>query len=229
MICGGAESMVTPLGFAGFTALKALSTRNDDPTKASRPFDNGRDGFVMGEGCGLLLLESLDHAQKRGAKILAEVVGFGASSDAFHMTAPPEDGSGMALAMENAIREAGIPANAVDHINAHGTSTKLNDFCETTAIKSVFGEHAKEIAIAANKSQIGHLLGAAGGVEAAFSVKTLETGIIPGTINLTDPDPDCDLDYCKEGPREKQAEYALSNSFGFGGTNACILFKKFEN
>ncbi|WP_027180353.1 beta-ketoacyl-ACP synthase II [Maridesulfovibrio bastinii] len=229
MICGGAESTVTPLGFAGFTALKALSTRNEDPTKASRPFDNGRDGFVMGEGCGLLLLESLDHAQKRGAKILAEVVGFGASSDAFHMTAPPEDGSGMALAMENAIREAGIPANAVDHINAHGTSTKLNDFCETTAIKSVFGEHAKEIAIAANKSQIGHLLGAAGGVEAAFSVKTLETGIIPGTINLTDPDPDCDLDYCKEGPREKQAEYALSNSFGFGGTNACILFKKFEN
>lgn len=229
MICGGAESTVTPLGFAGFTALKALSQRNDDPATASRPFDNGRDGFVMGEGSGLLLLESLEHAQERGAEILAEVVGFGASSDAFHMTAPPEDGSGMALAMENAVREAGVSPEVIDHINAHGTSTKLNDFCETKAIKSVFGDNAYKIAISANKSQIGHLLGAAGGVEAAFAVKTLHTGIIPGTINLTDPDPDCDLDYCKDGPREKQAEYVLSNSFGFGGTNACMLFKKFEN
>ncbi len=229
MICGGAESTVTPLGFAGFTSLKALSTRNDDPSGASRPFDNGRDGFVMGEGCGLLLLESLEHAQARGANILAEVVGFGASGDAFHMTAPPEDGSGMSLAMECAIREAGVSPSDIDHVNAHGTSTKLNDFCETKALKSVFGDHAYNLAISANKSQIGHLLGAAGGVECSFAVKTLETGIIPGTINLTDPDPDCDLDYCKEGPREKQAEYVLSNSFGFGGTNACMLFKKFES
>lgn len=228
MICGGAESTITPLGFAGFTAMKALSTRNDDPETASRPFDSGRDGFVMGEGAGLLLLESLEHARKRGAEILAEVVGFGASSDAYHMTAPPEDGAGMARAMNAAIREAKIDPSEVDHINAHGTSTKLNDFCETKAIHKVFGEHAKDIAISANKSQIGHLLGGAGGVEAAFAVKTLATGIIPGTANQIEADPDCDLDYVKEGKREQQVNYALSNSFGFGGTNGCMLFKKFE-
>jgi 3-oxoacyl-[acyl-carrier-protein] synthase II len=229
MICGGSESTITPLAFAGFNAMKALSTRNDDPEHASRPFDKERDGFVMGEGCGLLLLESLDHARARGAKILAEVVGCGASGDAYHMTAPPEDGSGAAIAMQKAIEEAGIAPSAVDHINAHGTSTYLNDLCETRAIKSVFGAHAKNIVICGNKGQIGHLLGAAGGVEAVFSVMTLATGIIPGTVNQTSPDPECDLDYCADGPRKKQAEYALSNSFGFGGTNGCMLFKRFTD
>lgn len=227
MICGGAESTITRLGVAGFNAMKALSTRNDEPELASRPFDTDRTGFIMGEGCGLLLLESLEHAKARGAEILAEVVGFGASGDAHHMTAPPEDGSGMAYAMQAAIREAKVDPSEIDHINAHGTSTYLNDLCETRAIKSVFGDHAYNINICANKSQIGHLLGAAGGVEAVFSVKTLVEGIIPGTINRTNPDPECDLDVCPEGPREKQVEYVLSNSFGFGGTNACVLFKRF--
>lgn len=229
MICGGAESTITPLAFAGFNAMKALSTRNDDPEHASRPFDKDRDGFVMGEGCGLLLLESLDHAKARGAKILAEVVGCGASGDAYHMTAPPEDGSGAAIAMQKAIEEAGIAPSQVDHINAHGTSTYLNDLCETRAIKSVFGAHAKNIAICGNKGQIGHLLGAAGGVEAVFSVMTLATGIIPGTVNQISPDPECDLDYGAAGARKQQAEYALSNSFGFGGTNGCMLFKRFTD
>ena len=227
MICGGAESTITPLGVAGFNAMKALSTRNDEPELASRPFDMDRTGFIMGEGCGLLLLESLEHAQARGANILAEVVGFGASGDAYHMTAPPEDASGMSLAMAAAIREAGIDPAQVDHINAHGTSTKLNDLCETRAIKKVFGDHAYDIAVCANKSQMGHLLGAAGGVEAVFAVKTLAEGIIPGTINRDTPDPECDLDITVEGPRRQQVEFVLSNSFGFGGTNGCILFKRF--
>lgn len=227
MICGGAESTITPLGVAGFNAMRALSVRNDEPELASRPFDADRTGFIMGEGCGLLLLESLEHAEKRGAKILAEVVGFGASGDAYHMTAPQEDGAGMSLAMAAAVREAGIDPSQVDHINAHGTSTKLNDLCETRAIKTVFGDHAHNIDICANKSQMGHLLGAAGGVEAVFAVKTLAEGIIPGTINRDTPDPDCDLNITVDGPRKKQAEYVLSNSFGFGGTNACMLFKRF--
>jgi len=227
MLCGGAESTITPLAFAGFNAMKALSTRNDDPEHASRPFDKERDGFIMGEGCGLLLLESLDHAKARGAKILAEVVGCGASGDAYHMTAPPEDGSGAAIAMQKAIEEAGIAPGEVDHINAHGTSTYLNDLCETRAIKTVFGAHAKNIAISGNKGQTGHLLGAAGGVEAVFSVMTLSTGIIPGTVNQLTPDPECDLDYCADGPRKQQVNYVLSNSFGFGGTNGCMLFKRF--
>jgi len=227
MICGGAESTITRLGVAGFNAMKALSVRNDEPELASRPFDADRTGFIMGEGCGLLLLESLEHAEARGAEILAEVVGFGASGDAYHMTAPPEDGAGMAYAMAGALREAKVDPSEVDHINAHGTSTYLNDLCETRAIKKVFGDHAYDIDICANKSQIGHLLGAAGGVEAVFAVKTLVGGVIPGTINQTNPDPECDLDICADGPREKQAEYALSNSFGFGGTNACVLFKRF--
>ena len=227
MVCGGAESTITRLGVAGFNAMKALSVRNDEPELASRPFDADRTGFIMGEGCGLLLLESLDHAKARGAEILAEVVGFGASGDAYHMTAPPEDGSGMAYAMAAALREARIDPSSVDHINAHGTSTYLNDLCETRAIKKVFGDHAYDINICANKSQIGHLLGAAGGVEAVFAVKTISEGVIPGTINRTNPDPECDLDVCADGPREKQVEYALSNSFGFGGTNACVLFKRF--
>jgi len=227
MVCGGAESTISPLAVAGFNAMKALSVRNDEPELASRPFDKDRTGFIMGEGCGLLLLESLEHAQARGAKILAEVVGFGASGDAYHMTAPPEDGSGMAYAMSGALREAKVDPSEIDHINAHGTSTYLNDLCETRAIKKVFGDHAYDINISANKSQIGHLLGAAGGVEAVFSVKTLSEGIIPGTINRDTPDPECDLDMCTDGPREKQVNYVLSNSFGFGGTNACVLFKRF--
>ena len=228
MICGGSESTITPLAFAGFNASKALSTRNDDPEHASRPFDKDRDGFVMGEGCGLLLLESLDHARARGAKILAEVVGFGASSDAYHMVAPPEDGSGAAIAMKKALEEGEVAPERVDHINAHGTSTHLNDLCETRAIKTVFGAHAKNIAICSNKGQMGHLLGAAGGVEAVFSVMALSTGTIPGTVNQITPDPECDLDYGAAGPRQQQAEFVLSNSFGFGGTNACMLFKRFE-
>lgn len=228
MICGGAESTISHLAVAGFNAMKALSVRNDEPEKASRPFDKDRTGFVMGEGCGLLLLESLEHAKARGAEILAEVVGYGASGDAYHMTAPPEDGSGMAYAMAAAVREAKVDPSEIDHINAHGTSTYLNDLCETRAIKKVFGDHAYDIKICANKSQIGHLLGAAGGVEAVFAVKTLSEGIIPGTVNRETPDPECDLDICVDGPQEIQAEYALSNSFGFGGTNGCILFKRFD-
>ncbi|MES9996096.1 beta-ketoacyl-ACP synthase II [Desulfovibrio aminophilus] len=229
MICGGAESTITPLGLSGFNALKALSTRNDDPQRASRPFDRDRDGFVMGEGCGLLLLESLEHARARGARIYAEVVGFGASGDAYHMTAPPEDGSGMALAMSAAIREAGVPVTEIDHINAHGTSTSLNDACETRAIKTVFGKHAYKLSITGNKSMTGHLLGAAGGVESVFSVLTLCEGKIPRTLNLENPDPECDLDYVPEGMRTQRVNYTLCNSFGFGGTNACMLFKRFED
>ncbi|MDY0306395.1 MAG: beta-ketoacyl-ACP synthase II [Desulfovibrionaceae bacterium] len=229
MICGGAESTITSLGVSGFNALKALSTRNDDPQRASRPFDRDRDGFVMGEGCGLLLLESLEHARARGARIYAEVVGFGASGDAYHMTAPPEDGSGMALAMSAAIREAGVPVTEIDHINAHGTSTALNDACETRAIKTVFGKHAYKLSITGNKSMTGHLLGAAGGVESVFSVLTLHEGKIPRTLNLETPDPECDLDYVPEGMRTQRVNYTLCNSFGFGGTNACMLFKKFED
>ncbi len=227
MICGGTESTITPLAFSGFNAMKALSTRNDDPEHASRPFDKDRDGFVIGEGCGLMLLESLDHAKKRGATILAEVVGAGASGDAYHMAAPPEDGSSAAIAMRKAIEEAGISPSEVDHINAHATSTNLGDLGETRAIKSVFGAHAKDIAICSNKGQMGHLLGAAGGVEGVFSVMTIHTGIIPGTVNQITPDPECDLDYGAGGARKKQVEYVLSNSFGFGGTNGCMLFKRF--
>ncbi len=229
MICGGAESTITPLGISGFTAMRALSTRNDDPEAASRPFDNERDGFVMGEGCGLMLLESLEHAKARGATILAEITGFGASGDAYHMTAPPENGEGMALAMKAALREGKVQPEALDHINAHGTSTKLNDLCETRAIRSVFGDHADEIAVTANKSQVGHLLGAAGGVEGVFCVKTIAEGVIPGIANYENPDPDCDLkNLVTDGSREQKVAYALSNSFGFGGTNACVLFKRFE-
>ena len=229
MICGGAESTITYLGIGGFTAMKALSTRNDDPGTASRPFDKERDGFVMGEGCGLLLLESLDHAKARGAKIYAEVVGFGASGDAYHITAPPETGEGMVNAMRRAVEEAKIDPSEVDYINAHGTSTPLNDLCETRAIKKLFGKHAYDIAISANKSQTGHLLGAAGGVESVFSVMTLSEGVIPGTMNQIVPDPECDLNYVPNAPLEKRVNYALSNSFGFGGTNGCLLYKRYED
>ncbi len=228
MICGGVESTITPMALSGFNAMRALSTRNEEPEKASRPFDRDRDGFVMSEGCGLLLLEELEHAKERGAKIYAEVVGFGASADAHHITAPEESGEGMANAMMAAIREAEIPPHYVDHINAHGTSTPLNDLCETRAIKKVFGKHAYDIPITANKSMIGHMLGAAGGVESVFSVLSIYHEKIPGTINLENPDPECDLDYVNDGTRKKRLNYALCNSFGFGGTNACILFKRFE-
>ncbi len=229
MITGGVESTITPLAMAGFNAMKALSTRNDEPERASRPFDRDRDGFVMGEGCGLMLLESLEHAQQRGAKIYGEVIGFGASSDAYHMTAPDEEGRGMALAMQAAVDQAGLKPEDVDHINAHGTSTQLNDLCETRAIKKVFGSNAKDIPITSNKSMVGHLLGAAGGVEGVFSVMSLLEGVIPPTVNLENPGEECDLDYVPDGPRKKDMRHVLCNSFGFGGTNGCILFKRFED
>ncbi len=228
MICGGVESTITPMAVSGFNAMRALSTRNEEPEKASRPFDRDRDGFVISEGCGLLLLEELEHAKERGAKIYAELVGFGASADAHHITAPDETGEGMANAMKAALKEAEVTPEEIDHINAHGTSTPLNDLCETRAIKKVFGKHAYEIPITANKSMIGHLLGAAGGIESVFSVLTLYNEIIPPTINLEHPDPECDLDYVADGPRKKKINYVLCNSFGFGGTNACLLYRRFE-
>ena len=229
MITGGVESTITAMGISGFTALRALSTsHNDDPTKASRPFEKNRDGFVMGEGAGFLLIESLESALARGATIYAEIIGFGASGDAYHMTAPDENGEGMAQAMRMAIREGGITPEQVDHINAHGTSTALNDLMETRAIKQVFGKHAYELAVCSNKSQIGHLLGAAGGIESVFSVMALHTGIVPGTINYDEPDPECDLNYMGQGPKQLNPEYVLCNSAGFGGTNASILYKKYS-
>ena len=227
MVAGGSEAAVNEPSVGGFNSMQALSTRNDDPVHASRPFDKDRDGFVMGEGAGFLMLESLEHAQARGATIYAEVVGVGASDDAFHMTAPRDDAEGMITSMQRALDDAGVSPDQVDHINAHGTSTHLNDLCETNAIKRVFGQHAYDIAIASTKSQTGHLLGAAGGVEAVFSVLALHTGYVPGTINYTTPDPECDLNYMTEGAKKLDPQYALSNSFGFGGTNGSILFKKF--
>ena len=230
VITGGVESTITPMGVSGFTALKALcSNRNDEPTKASRPFDGERSGFIIGEGAGLLMLESLDSAKARGAKIYAEVVGFGSTGDAFHMTAPREDAEGMAQSMINAIEEAGVTIDAIDCINAHGTSTALNDKAETSAMKIVFKDHAYKLRISANKSQTGHLLGAAGGMEGVFSCLTLDKGIVPGTANHETPDPDCDLNCMGNGSEEYQAEYVLSNNFGFGGTNASVLFKKYDD
>ncbi len=226
VITGGVEATVTPLGVSGFTALKALSTRNDEPTRASRPFDKDRDGFVIGEGAGLLLLEPLDKALERNAPIYAEIVGYGTSCDAYHMTAPPESGEGMARAMKNALRDAELAPSAIDHINAHGTSTALNDACETRAIKDVFGEHAKNIRISATKSMTGHLLGAAGGIESIFSIMALHTGMVPGTINRDTADPACDLNYMTQGSESIDCTYAMCNSFGFGGTNASLIFKK---
>lgn len=227
VISGGVESTVTPLGVAGFTALKALSTHcNDQPAKASRPFDAKRDGFVIGEGAGLLLLEELETARQRGAKIYAEVVGYGASGDAYHMTAPHETGEGMAAAMRRALRDAGLKPEAVEHINAHGTSTQLNDSTETKAMKLAFGGHAKKLKISATKSMTGHLLGAAGGIESVFTVLALHDEALPGTINLEFPDPACDLDYLAGGTKRVACEYGMCNSFGFGGTNASVIFKK---
>ncbi len=228
-ITGGVEATITPMGISGFTSMKALSTaHNDDPEHASRPFDKTRDGFVMGEGAGFLMLETLDHALARGARIYAEIVGVGASGDAFHMTAPRDDAEGMIAAMRRAITDAGVAPEQIFHINAHATSTQLGDICETNAIKQVFGQHANDIAIVATKSQTGHLLGATGGIEAVFSVLTLHTGIVPGTANYTTPDPECDLNYMINGPKKLDPEYALSNSFGFGGTNGSLLFKKYS-
>ncbi len=227
-LTGGVEATITPLGVSGFTALKALSTRNDEPEKASRPFDKNRDGFVIGEGSGMLMLETLENALERGAKIYAEIVGYGTSCDAHHMTAPHESGEGMARAMKNAISDAGIAPSDIDHINAHATSTYLNDVCETRAIKTVFAEHAKNILISATKSMTGHLLGAAGGIESVFSVLALHEGIVPGSINRDTPDPDCDLNYMSDGSKKVQCNYAMCNSFGFGGTNASLIFKRWE-
>ncbi|BBD08946.1 beta-ketoacyl-ACP synthase II [Desulfovibrio ferrophilus] len=229
MITGGVESTISHLALGGFSSMKAMSTRNDDPLRASRPFERDRDGFVMGEGCGLLMLEELEHAKARGAKIYAEIVGFGASGDAYHMTAPSEDGIGMKLCMKGALNDAGVSPQDVDCINAHGTSTPLNDLAESRSIKSVFGKHAYDIAITANKSMVGHLLGAAGGVEAVFSSLSLNEGVIPGTLNMENPGDECDLDYTANGSVERQVNYVLSNSFGFGGTNASVLLKRFED
>lgn len=226
MIAGGAESTVTPLAVGGFASARALSTRNDDPERASRPWDTGRDGFVLGEGAGVLVLEEYEHAKARGAKIYAEVPGFGMSADANHMTAPCEDGSGAARCMTNALRNAGIPHNQVDFINAHGTSTPLGDLAETKAVKLCFGEHAKNIAVNSTKSMTGHLLGAAGGVEAIFSALSVYHQISPPTINMVEQDPECDLDYVPNVSRKMKIDVALSNSFGFGGTNGTLVFRK---
>ncbi|MDL1970109.1 MAG: beta-ketoacyl-ACP synthase II [Candidatus Desulfofervidaceae bacterium] len=228
MVVGGTESTITPLCFAGFCAMKALSARNDEPEKASRPFDNERDGFVVGEGAGIVVLEELNHALERGATIYAEVIGYGASCDAYHITAPPPGGEGTILCMENALKNAGIKPEEVDYINAHGTSTKLNDAAETKAIKAVFKEHASKLAVSSTKSMTGHLLGGAGGIESAFTVLALHTGVIPPTINYEYPDPECDLDYVPNQARKADIKIAMSNSFGFGGTNATLVFKKFE-
>ncbi|SNZ15825.1 beta-ketoacyl-ACP synthase II [Hydrogenobacter hydrogenophilus] len=225
-IAGGCESAITPLGIAGFASMKALSTRNDEPQKASRPFDMERDGFVMGEGAGVLVLEEYEHAKARGARIYAELVGYSATDDAYHITAPCADGEGAYMCMKLALEDAKVRPEEVDYINAHGTSTPLNDKAETLAIKNLFGEHAYRLKISSNKSMIGHLLGAAGAVEAVATVKTIQTGIIPPTINLEHPDPECDLDYTPNRAVHKEVHIALSNSFGFGGTNACLVFRR---
>jgi len=227
MIAGGTESVITPLAIGGFCAMRALSTRNDQPEKASRPFDKNRDGFVVGEGAGIFVLESLEHAQDRGANIYAEVVGYGMSGDAFHISAPSEDGDGPIRVMQNALHDAHIEPSYIDYVNAHGTATPAGDVVETLAIKKVFGEHARKVAMSSTKSMTGHLLGAAGGVEAAFSVLTIRDRIIPPTINYETPDPECDLDYVPNKARKATVNYVLSNSFGFGGTNASLIFKKF--
>ncbi len=228
-IAGGSEAAITPLGVAGFAVMKALSTRNDEPQKASRPFDKERDGFVMGDGAGILVLEEYEHAKARGAKIYAELAGYGATDDAFHVTAPHECGEGAYECMRLALEDAGVKPEEVDYINAHGTSTPLNDKVETMAIKQLFKEHAYKLKVSSNKSMIGHLLGAAGAVEAVATVKTIEEGIIPPTINLENPDPECDLDYVPNEAVRQEVRVALSNSFGFGGTNACLLFRKLED
>ncbi|SFL21539.1 3-oxoacyl-[acyl-carrier-protein] synthase II [Nitrosomonas aestuarii] len=226
MICGGAESCVTPLAIGGFAAAKALSVKNDNPAEASRPWDLARDGFVLGEGAGVLVLEEMEHAKRRGATIYAELVGFGMSADAYHMTAPSEDGEGAARCMSNALKNAKINPSEVDYVNAHGTSTPLGDIAETTAVKRCFGEHATKLVVNSTKSMTGHLLGAAGGVEAIFSTLAIYHQISPPTINLENQDPQCDLDYVPNEARKMDINVALSNSFGFGGTNGTLVFRK---
>ena len=228
MIAGGSEAAITPMGVGGFAAMRALSTRNDDPLHASRPFDRERDGFIMGEGAGVVILEELEHAKQRGASIYAELVGYGMSADAFHITAPSEDGDGGMRVMQKALASARVGPEQVSYINAHGTSTPFNDKLETLAIKRVFGDHARTLAISSTKSMTGHLLGAAGGLEAGITALAVKHQIIPPTINYEFPDPECDLDYVPNQTREAAIEYALSNSFGFGGTNGALLFRRFD-
>jgi len=226
MVAGGTESVITPLGVGGFTAMKALSTRNDEPEKASRPFDRDRDGFVMGEGAGILVLEEMEHALKRGAKIYAEIIGYGMTGDAYHLTAPSPGGEGAARCMQAALKDSGISPEEVNYINAHGTSTKYNDELETAAIKKIFGPHAYRLAVSSTKSMTGHLLGASGGVEGVICVLSIFNKIVPPTVNLENPDPECDLDYVPHKARALDVNVAMSNSFGFGGTNASIVFRK---
>ncbi|MFC1559926.1 beta-ketoacyl-ACP synthase II [Candidatus Margulisiibacteriota bacterium] len=228
MIAGGAEASISPLGFAGFCSAKALSTRNDAPEKASRPFDLNRDGFVMGEGAGVVILESLEYAQKRGANIIAEIVGYGMSGDANHITAPAPGGEGAVRALKAALKDANIKPEEIDHVNAHGTSTKLNDKFETMALKTVFGDHAKKMAVSSNKSMIGHCLGAAGAIEFVATALSIQNDLVPPTINYETPDPDCDLDYVPNKSRKMTVNAALSESFGFGGHNAVVVAKKFK-
>jgi 3-oxoacyl-[acyl-carrier-protein] synthase II len=228
MICGGSEAAITPMGVGGFAAMKALSTRNDSPETASRPFDADRDGFVIGEGAGILILESLEYAERRGAKILAELVGYGMSGDAYHITAPEGNGDGAYRVMRAAIRDARLEPQQIDYVNAHGTSTPLGDAIETKAMKRVFGDHVRKLAVSSTKSMTGHLLGGAGGLEAGISVLALQDQVLPPTINQGTPDPECDLDYIPNHMRKAAVQHALSNSFGFGGTNAALLFKRWE-
>jgi len=225
MIAGGSEAAITPFAYASFCAMKAMSTRNEDPEKASRPFDLNRNGFVMGEGAGILVLESLEHAQARGARIYCELAGYAATCDAFHITQPDPEGKGLSLAMSRALKSAGLTPSNIDYINAHGTSTPYNDKFETLAIKKVFGEHAAKVPVSSTKSMTGHLLGAAGGIESVISVKTIESGTLAPTINLDDPDPECDLDYVPKVARKQAIRAVLSNNLGFGGQNASIVFK----
>ncbi len=227
-VTGGSESTVCPLAVGGFNAMKALSRRNDDPQAASRPFDNDRDGFIIAEGGGMMVIEELEHAQKRGARIYAEIVGYGLSGDAYHMAAPPADGDGAVRCMKMALNDAGMTPDAIDYINAHGTSTPLNDVVETGAIKSVYGAHAEKLAISSTKSMTGHMLGGAGGIESVFTALAIYHQIAPPTINLQNPDPGCDLDYVPNEARNMEIRAAMSNSFGFGGTNAVLIMKRFE-
>ena len=228
MICGGAEACITPMGIGGFAAMRALSQRNDEPERASRPWDVQRDGFVVGEGSGILVLEEFEHAQRRGANILAEIVGYGMSADAYHITSPSEDGDGAFRVMRLALKDAGIEPEQIDYVNAHGTSTEVGDRIETTALKRVFCEHAYKLAVSSTKSMTGHLLGGAGGLEAGITVLALRDQIAPPTVNLDLPDPECDLDYVPHKARPMKIDYALSNSFGFGGTNGCLIFKRYH-